>query len=129
MAAVVFTLMTLAAHAQACSDTLFRDSFEALAQNTFEVELVVTGLGSRSAAFQLNGHEILEVTSDGAFCFGTEVQGGESYAVTITEQPASGAVCGGDLTGVATARVSIPIACTFSRTEWDQFNWDQADWN
>lgn len=129
MAAVPVTLMAFSAHGQACSDRAFRDSFEALTQNRYEVELVITGLGSRSASFQLNGGEVLDVDSDGAFCFATEVQGGEDYNVAITEQPSTGDVCGGDLTGVATSRLSIPISCTFSRTEWDAFDWDGANWN
>jgi hypothetical protein len=127
--ALTVALTAFSAHGQECSDTLFRDSFEALAQNRFEVELVISDLGSRLASFQLDGGEVLNVNSDGVVCFATEVQGGENYTVAITEQPASGDVCGGDVTGVATARVSIPISCTFSRTEWDQFDWDGADWN
>jgi hypothetical protein len=129
MTALPVTLMAFSAQAQECSDSIFRDSYELLPQNRFEVELVITGLDSRSAMFQLNGGEVLDVDSDGLFCFETEVQGGEGYTVAITEQPASGDVCGGDLTGVATSRISIPITCTFSRTEWDLFDWNGANWN
>lgn len=112
-----------------CLDTVFRDSFEALAQNRYEVELVVSQLGARSASFQLDGAETIVANEDGRYCFTEQVQGGATYEVSITEQPASGTVCGGDLTGVATVPISIAISCNFSRTDWNQFDWDQANWN
>jgi len=122
-------LFGASAHA-ACVDSVFRDSFEDVSMNLYEVELVVSDLGSRSASFQLNGNEILAVTVDGTYCFAEQVQGGEPYEVAITEQPATGPVCASDaLTGTATSRISIPIACTSERTEWDNFDWDGAEWN
>lgn len=128
---LVLSAVTLSTSAQAaCMDTVFRDGFEDLANNFYEVELVVSDLGSRSASFQLNGNEVLNVTADGTYCFAEQVQGGEPYQVVITEQPATGPVCASDaLTGTATSRISIPIACTSDRTEWDNFNWDEANWN
>jgi hypothetical protein len=112
-----------------CLGTLFRDGFEDVAQNRYEVELVVSQLGARSATFQLNGGETLTATGDGTYCFAGQVQGGQPYAIAITAQPATGDACGGDLTGMAAAPVRIAISCTLDRTEWDQFDWDGANWN
>jgi len=123
-------IFSASAHAgTGCLDTMFRDSFETLSMNVYEVELVVSDLGSRSASFQLNGGETITAVGDGIYCFSEQIHGGQTYQVAITEQPATDSVCGGDLTGTATSRVSIAIACNLDRTEWDQFNWDQADWN
>jgi hypothetical protein len=112
-----------------CLGTLFRDGFEDVAQNRYEVELVVSQLGARSATFQLNGGETLTATGDGTYCFTERVEGGQPYAVAITAQPATGDACGGDLTGTAVAPVRIAVSCTLDRTEWDQFDWDGANWN
>ena len=122
-------LVAASAYGQECSTPLFRDGFEQLAQNRYEVELVVTGLGSRSASFQLNGGEIITATGDGSICFAEPVQGGQAYEVAITEQPATGDVCGGELSGTASGPISIAISCALERTEWNQFNWDEANWN
>lgn len=123
-------IFSASAHGSTCLDSLFQDGFEDVSTNVYEVELVVSDLGSRSASFRLNGSATITVAADGTYCFAEQVPHGLPYEVSITGQPDSGNVCGSDtLTGVALSRVSIPIACTFSRTEWDAFDWDQANWN
>lgn len=123
-------IFSASAHGAACVDSLFEDGFEDVSANVYEVELVVSALGSRTAEFRLNDNETISVTDDGVYCFATKVPHGQLYDVSVTRQPDSGTVCGSAaLTGVATARVSIPVACTFNRTEWDAFDWDQGHWN
>ncbi|MEM1080678.1 MAG: hypothetical protein AAGH65_03770 [Pseudomonadota bacterium] len=91
---------------------------------------MVTGLGTRSATFRLNFDEQLPVSDDGTFCFSTLVQGGQLYSVEVIEQPANGTACAGsELSGIAISRVSIDVDCTQDRTQWNQFNWDGANWN
>lgn len=126
----VLALTSAASFAEAtCLGTVFRDGFEDVFGTRFEVELVVSRLGNRSASFQLNDGETITAEGDGTYCFTQQTQGGQAYEVAVKAQPETGGACGGDLTGVATSRVSIEVSCDLDRTNWDEFNWDEADWN
>lgn len=84
----------------------------------------------RSASCQLNDGEILTFSSDGGFCFSAKLEGGQPYLISVIEQPETGLACASDEPiGIAEQPVRVEIVCDLTRTDWNDFSWDQTHWN
>ena len=84
--------------------------------NTYTVGGTVAGLSGTGFVLQNNGGNDLAVTANGAFHFTTEIQSGQTYAVTVKTQPGAPnqacVVTGGTGTVMAGNVVSVSVNCT-----------------
>lgn len=126
-------LAAVAAAAQAdsdCLDIVFDSSFENPNTSRFEIGVVIEQLGARTASFQLNDGETVTATSDGGFCFSETIQGDDPYLISVTEQPEAGLACAVDVPiGIVTGTVRVTVSCDLTRTDWNEFSWDNTHWN
>lgn len=92
------------------------DDDEPETEETYVVGGEATGLGDGTVTLELNGDEPLDIESDGAFEFSTELESGESYTVSIVSEPddrncaldnASGSVDDSDIGNVQLDCVSL----------------------
>lgn len=95
----------------------------------------VTGLEGSGLVLQNNGADDLAISADGSFTFPEQLVDGESFSVTVRDQPTepaqtcsvdqgTGTINGGDVATVA-------VSCQTDAVEgavWDQFTWDNANW-
>ena len=77
--------------------------------NTYNIKVAVTGLSGSGLVLQDNGADDLPISQDGTYAFGTQVQSGGTYNVTVLTPPTNpwqtctvtsptGGVGGGDVT-------------------------------
>lgn len=84
---------------------------------SFPIEVTVSGLGAGSLDLK-SGDDLLKVTENGMFSFGTAVESGEAYAVTVAKQPSNPTqICTvADATGtVGNAPVALAVTCVTQR--------------
>jgi hypothetical protein len=111
-------------------DIVFDSDFEAPAASRYEVGVVIELLGTRTASFQLNDGKIVTATSDGGFCFSDMIRGDEAYQISVTQQPEAGLACAADEPiGLVTGTVRVTVTCNLTRTDWNEFSWDDTHWN
>lgn len=81
----------------------------------YRVGGLVSGLGGHSLILGLNGIEILPITHNGVFEFGTHLLDGESYVVTVAQQPLDPeqtcSVTGGDGEIIGVDALAIQVQC------------------
>lgn len=86
----------------------------ALAPDSFSVGGTVSGLTGAGLVLQNNGGDDEAIATDGPYVFGTDLEDGSTYAVTVSSQPAgqtctvsngTGTVNGADVT-------NVNVACT-----------------
>ena len=83
---------------------------------THSIGGTVSGL-SGSVTLQNNGADDLTVNADGGFTFGTPVKEGDTYAITVSAQPADQTCTVTNGSGTVTAAViDIAVACADSTT-------------
>jgi len=80
--------------------------------NNLSIGGSLSGLGSGKTVVLQNNGETLSLSSNGAFTFPTRVASGDSYAVTVTQQPVGETCSISNGSGVATASVTdIAVTC------------------
>lgn len=122
---LAFGLLAGSVHAGGQPEVPFLDGFE----QSFSVSGQVNGLQGSGMLLRLNDTEDLPITTNGAFSFSSRVALGSDYVVSIQVQPTNPAQscalarASGQVTGPVT---DVLVSCG---ANWDEFNWDQADWN
>lgn len=61
--------------------------FNGDAEALYEIGGTVTGLAGSGLVLQNNGGDDLSISSDGAFTFGTQLEEGDAYEITVLTQP------------------------------------------
>ncbi len=114
----------------ACSSGSEGDVSDNTGSTTYTIGGTASGLAGTGLIVQNNAGDNLAIGADGAFVFATEVAGGGSYSVTVSEQPtapnqscvvtgASGTVGSANVTSIGINCVTL--AYSYSIVDTDQF--------
>lgn len=130
---LMLAVMAPTAFALKCEERIFYNGFEASElsrwQVTIEVSALNTSSSGRSAAFALDGGEVLAFDTDATACFKDLVVNGDSYRVKVISQPETGGACVlENATGTVSGPVTVRATCDSDQSLWDRMIWDQDSW-
>lgn len=110
------------------AQSLFFNGFESDGNATV-IQIHTTGLAERQVQLQLNAGEVIEIDGNGTRSFSTTIAHGDTYQLSITTQPDSGAPCQlASSTGIASGtHITVDMHCG-SVNEWDVMRWNQGEW-